>query len=66
VVSAKETALERLRSRGVFALDLWSVPHPSLEPGRYPVAAERRRTVMGLPVHQELRRSDLKRIAEAV
>lgn len=59
----KRTFLERLRTAGIRALDLWSVPHPSLESDRFPRAARLRRTLVGLPVHQELRRRDLERIA---
>jgi dTDP-4-amino-4,6-dideoxygalactose transaminase len=64
VAPDKEAVTERLRARGIFPLDLWSVPHPSLPAEGFPVAAARRRTVLGLPVHQELRRRDLERIAE--
>ncbi len=59
----KPAALRRLRAAGIRALDLWSVPHPSLEPERFPRAAALRRTLIGLPVHQELRRRDLDSIA---
>ena len=62
----KPALLRRLRADGIRALDLWSVPHPSLEQDRFPRSAELRRTLIGLPVHQELRRSDLERIAAAV
>jgi dTDP-4-amino-4,6-dideoxygalactose transaminase len=59
----KTAFLRRLRAAGVRALDLWSVPHPSLDPEQFPRAAELRRTLVGLPVHQELRSRDLDRIA---
>ena len=62
----KGACLARLRERGVNALDLWSVPHPSLPAERFPGAASRRKTTVGLPVHQELRRADLERIVGAV
>jgi dTDP-4-amino-4,6-dideoxygalactose transaminase len=61
----KGELLARLRERGVFALDLWSMPHPSLPAEGFPRAAERRATTLGLPVHQELRRADLDRIIAA-
>jgi dTDP-4-amino-4,6-dideoxygalactose transaminase len=63
---AKEGVLAGLREQGISALDLWSVPHPSLPVGDFPCAAERRATVLGLPVHQELRAADLERIVAAV
>jgi dTDP-4-amino-4,6-dideoxygalactose transaminase len=59
----KPAFLRRLRAAGIRALDLWSVPHPSLEQARFPRAGALRRTLVGLPVHQELRRGDLDRIA---
>lgn len=60
----KPVVLARLRAAGVRALDLWSVAHPSLPRHGYDGAAALRRTLIGLPVHQELRRRDLERIAE--
>jgi dTDP-4-amino-4,6-dideoxygalactose transaminase len=65
-VEAKGRFLARLRQWGVNALDLWSVPHPALATERFPGAASRRATTVGLPVHQELRRRDLERIVTAV
>lgn len=62
----KERLLSRLHRSRIDALDLWSVPHPSLPPTAFPEAERRRRTMIALPVHQELRDSDLDRIAEAV
>jgi dTDP-4-amino-4,6-dideoxygalactose transaminase len=62
----KPAVLRDLRATGIRALDLWSIPHPSLAQQRYPRAATLRRTLIGLPVHQELRRRDLERIATAV
>jgi dTDP-4-amino-4,6-dideoxygalactose transaminase len=62
----KPALLRRLRAEGIRALDLWSVPHPSLPRDGFPRAAALRRTLVGLPVHQELRRRDLERIAAVV
>jgi len=62
----KPRLLSRLRATGIRALDLWSVPHPSLDQRQVPRAAALRRTLIGLPVHQELRPRDLERIAAAV
>ena len=61
----KEAVLARLRQQGISALDLWSVPHPSLPADQHPCAAARRASTLGLPVHQELRRFDLDRIVAA-
>ena len=62
----KPALLRSLRAAGIRALDLWSVPHPALPQGRFPRAAALRRSLVGLPVHQELRRRDLERIAAEV
>jgi len=65
VFEDKPGALERLRESRIRALNLWSVAHPSLPEERFPGAMELRRTVIGLPVHQELRPGDVERVAEA-
>lgn len=65
-VEHRRRALEGLAARGVAALDLWSVPHPSLPVDRFPAAARRRAATIALPVHQGLRAIDVDRIAEAV
>ena len=62
----KPGVLGWLRSRGIVGLDFWSVAHPSLPAGRFPRAASLRSSIVGLPVHQELRAGDLDRIATAV
>lgn len=61
----KPGLLERLRARGIRALDLWAVPHPAL-PNGFRCAAALRARVVGLPVHQELRPNDLERIVDGV
>jgi CelD/BcsL family acetyltransferase involved in cellulose biosynthesis len=63
--SRKADLLDRLGRAGIRALDFWSVPHPSLPADRYPGAAERRRTTVGLPVHHELRLVDIERVWRA-
>ena len=62
---AKERLLRALLDRNVIALNLWSVPHPLLEVERFANARKLRGHVLGLPVHQELRRRDLDRIVTA-
>jgi len=61
----KAGALEWLSAQGVSGLDLWSRPHPLLPVERFPAAAARRGTLVGLPVHQELTPRQLERVAEA-
>lgn len=65
-VDDKPGARQRLARAGIGTLDMWSVPHPALEAGRFPAIAARRSRTVGLPVHQELRRQDVERAAEAV
>ena len=65
-VDHKPSALARLREHGIVGLDLWAVPHPSLPVDRFPGAASRRARLVGLPVHQELRQTDLGRVVAAV
>jgi len=62
----KEALLATLKARRISALDLWSVPHAALDAESFPAAARRRELTVGLPVHQELRASDLDRVAAAV
>ena len=44
---------------------MWETPHPELPVDEFPGAAGLRATVVGLPVHQELTRRELERIAAA-
>lgn len=62
-VDDKSRALTTLRAAGIGAVDLWSVPHPALEPAEHPIASRLRDSILLLPVHQELRRRDIERIA---
>lgn len=59
----KPALIERMDAAGVKAVDLWSVPHPSLEVANFPRAAERRARTVLLPVHQELGPGDLELVA---
>jgi dTDP-4-amino-4,6-dideoxygalactose transaminase len=62
-VDDKERVRQRLAAAGIGTVDIWSVPHRSLETRRFPDVARRRAATLGLPVHQELRPSDVERIA---
>ena len=53
-------ALERA---GIFPRD-WLIPHPSLPVTSFPGAAAARSRLLALPVHQELRRRDVIRVAQ--
>lgn len=45
---------------------IWATWHPTLDTASFPVARLYRERVVAVPVHQELRPSDLDRIAETV
>jgi dTDP-4-amino-4,6-dideoxygalactose transaminase len=62
----KAGLLRRLRGHGIGALDFWSVPHPSLPAEQFPRASALRASVVGLPVHQELRQASLRRMVTAL
>jgi CelD/BcsL family acetyltransferase involved in cellulose biosynthesis len=66
VTDRKTETIDRLTRRGLRALDFWSAPHPSLDSEAFPNAAARRASIVGLPVHQELRPRDLDDVAAAV
>lgn len=61
----KPNTLRRLRSCGVRAIDVWSVPHPALPVDDFPGAASLRAKVIGLPVHQEMREQDVASVVDA-
>jgi hypothetical protein len=61
----KAGVCSRLVAAGIDAVDTWRASHPSLEEARYPTVRDWRCQTLLLPVHQELRASDLERIAEA-
>lgn len=65
-VRDKPRLLAELRAARVHALDLWSVPHPSLPAAAFPRSAALRRDVAGLPIHQELTARDIDRVAATV
>jgi CelD/BcsL family acetyltransferase involved in cellulose biosynthesis len=62
----KPELLDRLQRHGIRALDFWAIPHRSLPSTGFPESARLRQRIVGLPVHQELRASDLERIVEVV
>jgi dTDP-4-amino-4,6-dideoxygalactose transaminase len=62
----KAGVLGRLARSGIEATEFWSVPHPSVPAEQFPAAAARRGSTIALPVHHELSRPDLERVAGAV
>jgi dTDP-4-amino-4,6-dideoxygalactose transaminase len=61
-----EDLVRQLEAQGVRAMQLWKYPHPSLEVPGFPVAKRLRDTVIALPVHQELRPMDVRRMIDVV
>jgi CelD/BcsL family acetyltransferase involved in cellulose biosynthesis len=55
----------RLAQAGIEAAPIWPRPHPLVATG-FPGAAAWRRRFIGVPVHQELRDSELEQVAAAV
>ena len=62
----KDRLIAHLDRHGIGAFDLWSVPHPTLPVPDFPQARALRASVVALPVHQELGRADMRRVAWAV
>ena len=58
-VDDKPAALAEIGSAGIHGLDLWRQPHPSSSTGDHPRADWLREHMLGLPLHQELRRRRL-------
>lgn len=65
-VGDKQGTLDRLARRGVVALNFWLVRHPALPAPDFPHAAALRKSVIGLPVHQELGERELAGISAAL
>lgn len=65
-VADKERTLAELLRRGVAPLDFWGAPHPALAVKDFPDARRRRERTLALPVHQDLPRGALARIAAAL
>jgi dTDP-4-amino-4,6-dideoxygalactose transaminase len=62
----KPGLLGLLDEHQIDAVDFWRIAHPSLPRGAFPVTEELRASIVGIPVHQELRGRDLERITGVV
>jgi dTDP-4-amino-4,6-dideoxygalactose transaminase len=58
----KPGLLALLEEQQIDAVDFWALSHPSLAAGTFPVTARLRASIVGVPVHQELRPQDLERL----
>ena len=65
-VDRKHDILATLSESGIDGLDLWHVAHPSLPDADDRAVAWRRERTIGLPVHHELRPSDIDRVISRV
>lgn len=67
-IKAKDAArlAASLQRRGVKAILLWKNPHPSLKESEFHIAQSLRRSLVALPIHQELTPTDLQRMANCV
>jgi perosamine synthetase len=55
-----------LAARGIGSVNLWSQPHPACPNNITAQTANWRRTILELPIHQQLNEDDIERIAEEV
>jgi dTDP-4-amino-4,6-dideoxygalactose transaminase len=62
-VGDKRAVVDRLAREGIVDTRMWMVAHPALDAAAYPGAAALRERLVGLPVHQGLRRRDVERVA---
>jgi dTDP-4-amino-4,6-dideoxygalactose transaminase len=62
----KKQLLERLRRNGIVASDFWGSAHPLVPMADFTRAAALRKSVIDLPVHQELGARELEWIVEVV
>ncbi|MEA2528058.1 MAG: perosamine synthetase [Thermomicrobiales bacterium] len=62
----KQTAIQLLHERGVEAVNYWQTYPPVYETGDFPETDELRRTVVDLPIHQDLSRRAIERLARVV
>ena len=60
----KMALLELLMQHGVARSNFWPISHPALPGGGFPQAEKLRKSIIALPVHQELGRRELELIVE--
>jgi dTDP-4-amino-4,6-dideoxygalactose transaminase len=65
--SSESCRLQRhLLDRGVESKRIWSFAHPAMPEGGFPFEEELRRSVIALPIHQDLEDRDMERISDAI
>lgn len=65
-VEDKGAVAARLARRGIETVDFWRQGHPACPAGEFPDAAELRRKVLEVPIHQDLEPAAMARVAQAV
>ncbi|MGD0497282.1 MAG: DegT/DnrJ/EryC1/StrS family aminotransferase [Bryobacteraceae bacterium] len=65
-VSGRSMLMARLREQGIETFAFGTLAHPLLPQTRFPEAARLRESILCLPVHQQIRESDLDRMSAAV
>jgi hypothetical protein len=63
VCADKGAVRARLLTRGVEAIDFWRTGHPLCPPGLFPEVDRLRRTVLELPIHQDLGPEEVAHVA---
>lgn len=66
VTDHKEEVLERLRARGIEAIDFWKHFHPACDASAFPEVAKLRRTIVEVPCHQDLTPEVMADVANVV
>ena len=66
LVTEKAEVMARLRARGVETIDFWRYFHPACDAPSFPEVAELRRTVLEIPIHQDLTTERMAVVAEEV
>ena len=62
----KEEVIAQLAQQGILAANFWAVPHPCLQVTNFPRAEALRKSIVALPVHQELGIRELEWIVNVV
>ncbi len=65
-VEDKAGVQSRLAARGIETVDFWRYGHPACLPGEFPDVDALRRTILEVPIHQDLTPAAMTALAEAV
>jgi dTDP-4-amino-4,6-dideoxygalactose transaminase len=65
-VRDKHAVMRRLAEHGIETVNFWSLSHPAVPEGTFPVIDSLRRSIVELPCHQALTPEAVEQIADAV